>query len=212
MSFSTRFRDFAKAISGIQLFDSTNDTDVELRGTDGAAHVMDYNEANPRYMATPEISGVPAKTLLANSNSGTIQAVRVAFFTNGSGSDSLAADLLANGIDEMRNVFPGDSEPFISDAAITDVYAIVVGDGGTDAGADNIVDSSTVKNVNGQLATTVGTVAMDDVTPAQLLAATNMVHWTFAEGLDVRNFNIKVSSAFSTATKAYIECEGVSYA
>lgn len=38
MNFSTRFRDFAKAISGIQLYDQSNDSDVEWRGTNGAGH------------------------------------------------------------------------------------------------------------------------------------------------------------------------------
>jgi hypothetical protein len=127
-------------------------------------------------------------------------------------SDVAAATQLANGTSGFAPLYPGDVLPVISSAAITDLYLLVTGDGGTDAGGDNIVDTSAITNANGQHVTTVGTVAMFDATPAELTAATNMVHLEFASVDDVRQVLINFGPTFQTNTMGWIGIEGRSYA
>lgn len=184
-----------------------------------AALTIDHRDAVPKYQSVPQIGGVDAAQLLVNSNSGTIQAVRYIIGVDSMLDETVAAQRLANHTGDVKTLLPG-ADPIHgiqvdlsgADGEITDVYALPVADSGTDAGSDGIVDSSSVKNVNGQLATTVGTVATASATPAQLLAATNIIHWTFPSASKVREARLSVSNAFSTSTKAYLTLGGKSYA
>lgn len=166
------------------------------------------HEAVPRLPVSPTISGVSAGELLVDCDSGTIEEVR---FIINPGNDNEAADALANGISGAFTVFPDRERAVPSGEPITDVYAIVIGNGGTDSGGDNIVDSSSVKNINGQLATTVGTVAMMDVTAAELIASTHMIHWEFSEDDDVRLLDVNLGQRFDSSTQMRISVGGRSF-
>lgn len=198
----------------LQGWDDELEKVVGIFATGNAAHVVDRLQV-PRAAVVPEISGTPGGTLKADAADGKLACIRV---TINPGDAVEAASRLANGQPEVISVHP-DSEimlsiaPDGSDGEITSVYIEVVGDGtGTDAGGDNIIDSSAVKSVNGQLTTTVGTVAMPDATEAELSAATNVVALTFSAASKVRDVNIGMGPLLATDTEAYITVEGRSYA
>lgn len=163
----------------------------------------------PRLAVVPTIASTPAGKLKVDSVSGTIQCVGCVV---NPGSDANAGSYLANGTGGSDVLFPGDDFPILSDQDITDIYLMVFADGGTDAGSNNIVDSSVVQNANGQYATTVGAVATFDATSAELLAATNIVHLEFDAADKVRHARIRLGRTFDTDTQMYISVKGFSYA
>ncbi len=189
-----------------------NDEPMAQRGSGGAAHVTDGVWQTPRLGVVPTISSSAAGTLLVDSVTGTVQCVRAII---NPGTDVLAATYLAKGTGDVRTLFP-DSELLVAvdisgnDGEITDIYLLAVGDGGTDGGGDNIVDTSTIKNTNGQ--TTVGTVSMFDVTSAEILAAANMVRLQFDSVDKVRGAVLSLGRTFSTDTQCYLTAGGRSYA
>lgn len=167
-----------------------------------------FQEFAPRLPVSPSIGGSAAGELLVDCNDGTIQEVR---FVINPDNDNEAADALANGINGAWAWPASFADKIPTDVAITDVYAIVIGNGGTDSGGDNIVDTSSVKNINGQLATTVGTVAMIDVTAAELVAGDNMIHWEFDEADNVRLFSVVLHAPFDSTTQMRISASGRSF-
>ena len=179
--------------------------------TDGAQHVADGRWDIPRYTVVPTIASVPAGTLLVDTNDGTLQLVLA---TVNPGDAVVAASRLIAGTTDVRALLPEDEISFAvatdgSDGEITSIYLLAVADGGTDTTANNgIVDSSTVKNRNG--GATVGTVAMNDATEAEILAATNMVVLDFSSADKVRDVVLRMGPLFNT--QAYITVEGRSYA
>lgn len=210
---------------GYEILDGFNDsgqkTGVLRRVSNFEAHVRatsyDAIASEQRNHIVPTASSVPCGTMQVDSVTGTIQCLRYTAFTSGAGDDALAAQRLANGTTDTITLFPGSDElagvnQDGDDGEITDIYFIVVGDGGTDGGSDNIVDSSVVANVNGQLATSVGTVAMHDVTAAELLAGDNMVHLQFDSDDAVRSFFMSLGDTYDSGTRMYINVGGRGHA
>ena len=194
---------------------------VTLGGTttiisEAAGLVVDGSRYNiPLAGIVPTISTVAAGTLKADAADGKLACLRV---TINPGDAIAAATRLANGTVDTKTIFIDDQVTFEieadgTDGEITDVYILAIGDGtGTDNNVDNIIDSSEVLNVNGQLATTVGTVAMPDATAAELIAATNMIHLEFSSTDKVRDALVRFGNLLATDTEAYITVEGRSYA
>ena len=168
-------------------------------GTDGAAHVIDYSEANPRYLATPSVSGTPTQRLLVD---GVGTASLIPYYilaTVNPGDDVTGATRLQNGYPDVLAINPDSQIEITSDTAITDLYLIAVGN--TSAGPTTAAPANYTGNAY--------IIANTDATAANWLA--QMVHMTFSSSDSVKKVRITLGPVVGT-NYAYITVEGLSYA
>lgn len=171
-----------------------------LAFTDDAQHVIDYNEANPRYLVTPEISGTPTPEVLIDgeSGSGTDYVPRYVLVTVNPGDDVTGATRLMNGYPDVLMVQPEQSIEISSDSAITDLYliGITVGAGGAAVDIDTFTDYA-------------GLIGRGDTDSSDWLA--QQKHLTFDSADNVRKVRIHLTGAVDTNVKI-VRVEGLSYA
>jgi hypothetical protein len=173
---------------------------------------------------------------LLRTNAGTIREVR---FTAQPGDAVVAASRLAAVTTDVKVLRPDSEIAFSvatdgSDGELTSIYGLFVATDAADfATADRLADDGAtavryagVYNFNGTLATRVGIVATiptaystdaigPNITEAQILAASVMVHWEFSSTLKVRDFIIQSSPLFTGAgggSGIIVSGEGRSYA
>lgn len=166
-------------------------------GTDGSAHVIDHNEANPRYMVTPEISGTPTPKLLIDGV-GTASLIPYNLrVTINPGDDVTGATRLLNGYPDVLTISPDSSIEIASDSAITDIYLIGIGNVTpvTAAPANYTGNAYIVTN--------------NETDVADFLA--QQAHMTFDSADDVRKVRITIGPVIGT-NYAVVTVEGLSYA
>lgn len=172
-------------------------TGGRLTGTDGAAHVIDHAEANPRYLVTPELSGTPTPKLLIDGV-GTASLIPYNLrVTVNPGDDATGANRLLNGYPDTLTVNPDSSIEIVSDTAITDVYLIGIGNVTpvTAAPANYTGNAYIVTNNETDLADFIA----------------QMAHLTFDSTDDVRRVRVALGPVIGT-NYANVTVEGLSYA
>lgn len=194
-----------------RLYDDAESALTMPKGSAGSMHVIDNNEANPKYLATPENGGVPNAIKLVDGV-GTASLIpyyiAATIATNGGGDDVLAADHLKNGYSDVRFAFPGETIEFdVSNDTLDDgtpvyisrIYWIAVGN--TAAGPGTAAPANYTGNV--------AIIADSDTADANWQA--NLIKDTFAQVDNVRKVRIKVGPIVAT-NFVHVAREGVSYA
>lgn len=162
-----------------------------------AALTIDHSEAVPKYLVTPEINGTPTASILID---GVGTATMIPYFVRATinpGDDVTGASRLLNGQPDCVQINPDSSIEITSDVAITDVYAICIGNVTpvTAAPANYTGNAYIIANTETDLA---DVLAQD-------------VRFTFDEADDVRRVTITTSPVIGT-NYLQITVSGASYA
>lgn len=167
--------------------------------TNGATPVIDHNEAVPKYLVAPEISGTPTPSILVD---GVGTASLIPYYVRATinpGDDVTGAQRLLSGQPDCV-LIPLDSVMELSsDLAITDLYLIAIGN--TSAGPTTAAPADYTNNY--------AIVANTETDLADFLAQD--VRFTFPSADNVRKVRITVTPVFGT-NYCQITVEGLSYA
>jgi hypothetical protein len=169
---------------------------------------IDSLPADYHTLVYPTVAGVTAYKLRANANTGALVELRYTLLSDA--DDVLAAQRLATGGPDCRLLMPGETEVIDIETAGGYLYLLPVAFGGTDAGANGIVDSSAVTNDNG--GATVGAVAITTITQAQILAATSQIRLDWSTYATVRQMIMSFGDLYDSSKRAVISIEGASHA
>lgn len=161
--------------------------------------VIDHNEANPKLLVTPEISGTPTPKVLID---GVGTASLIPYYllaTVNPGDDVTAATRLQNGFPDVLMITPDNSLEITSSTAITDLYLIAVGN--TSGGPTTAAPANYTGNY--------GIVANTEADLADWLAQD--LRFTFSMAENVRRVRITCSPVFGT-NYVTVSVEGFSHA
>lgn len=167
---------------------------TNLRGNEGAAHVVDAGPAYFRALVTPSLSASPTGPLKVDGVGTANLVPHYVLAVVNPGDDVTAATRLQNGNPECFFIRPGESLEIVSDTAITDVYFVAV-----DA------DSAAPLNYTGNAYI----VTLADADLADWLA--NMAKLTFGSSDVVKKVVIAASDVYATNYMT-VSVQGVSYA
>lgn len=183
-----------------RLYDEASGLLTTQKGVDGAAVTINHNEANPRYLITPDLAGNPTPEILLDGESaaGTDYIPRYALVTVNPGDDVTAATRLMNGFPDVIMVQPGETLEINAGEAITEVHliGIVFGAGGAAVDIDTFTDYA-------------GLIGRGDTDLADWIAQDKKFTFDLAD--DVRKVRIIMTDALDTNVKL-IRVEGLSYA
>jgi hypothetical protein len=161
--------------------------------------VIDHNEANPKFLVTPEIAGTPTPKVLIDGVGTASLIPYYILVTVNPGDDVTGATRLQNGFPDVLTLTPDNSLEITANVAITDLYLIAVGN--TSAGPETAAPANYTGNY--------GIVANTEADAADWLA--QQIHFTFSSADNVRRVRIACTPIFGT-NYATVSVEGLSYA